>query len=90
MQAATVVKQKLEEDVERLQKLASTLPAGIAETSAVQADQTFDMSASDGATQPETTDIQAEIKSKKLQLEDVTRTLDENKAKVNNLSPNPM
>ena len=81
VQAATVVKQKLEEDIERLRKLATTLPPDANQQEAMQDGKTLDLAASEtgDASSP---DIDAELKHKLQQLTDVTKTLDEYESRV--------
>ena len=77
-----MVKQKLEEDVERLRKLAGSLPPGANEKEAMQDGQTVDMAASSETGHTASADLDAELKNKTQQLTDVTKTLDEFEFKV--------
>lgn len=79
VQAATVVKQKLQEDIDRLRNLATSLPPDADQQQAMQNGQTLDLPESGQTTEP---DINTELKSKLKQLTDVTRTLDECEARV--------
>lgn len=82
VQAATVVKQKLEEDIERLRKLATTLPPDAHQQEAMQDGKTLDLAASSETGVALSPDIDAELKHKLQQLTDVTKTLDEYESRV--------
>lgn len=84
VQAATVVKQKLEEDIERLRKLANTLPPNANQQEAMQDGKTLDLAASSETGEASSPDIDAELKHKLQQLTDVTKTLDEYESRVCN------
>lgn len=74
-----MVKQKLEEDIERLRNLATSLPPDADQQQAMQNGQTLDLPETGQAA---SSNINAELKSKMKQLTDVTRTLDECEARV--------
>ena len=78
--AAKIVKQKLDADVEQLRQVSSEPSAG--EGQAFRADQTVDLGTSEHGTPNAEQSLDAELKDKLHQLDSVSKTIDETETKV--------
>ncbi|DBA99171.1 hypothetical protein WJX82_006091 [Trebouxia sp. C0006] len=81
--AAKIVKQKLDADVEQLRQVSSEPSAG--EGQAFRADQTVDLGTSEHGTPNAEQSLDAELKDKLHQLDSVSKTIDETETKVSAL-----
>lgn len=80
VEAANIVKQKLEAEIEQLRQI-STEPSAEKEQ-AFRADQTVDLGTSEQGAPNAEQDLDAELKSKLQQLDQVHKTIDETESKV--------
>lgn len=78
--AAKIVKQKLDADIEQLRHVSSEPSAG--EEQAFRADQTVDLGTSEHGTTNAEQSLDAELKDKLQQLDFVSKTIDETETKV--------
>ncbi len=78
--AAKIVKQKLDADVEQLRHVSSEPSAG--QEQAFRADQTVDLGTSEHGTPNAEQSLDAELKDKLQQLDSVSKTIDETETKV--------
>ncbi|KAL0022130.1 hypothetical protein WJX79_005559 [Trebouxia sp. C0005] len=81
--AAKIVKQKLDADIEQLRHVSSEPSAG--EEQAFRADQTVDLGTSEHGTTNAEQSLDAELKDKLQQLDFVSKTIDETETKVSSL-----
>ena len=78
--AAKIVKQKLDADIEQLRQVSNEPSAG--EEQAFRADQTVDLGTSEHGTPNAEQSLDAELKGKLQQLDSVSKTIDETETKV--------
>ncbi len=78
--AAKIVKQKLDADIEQLRQVSSEPSAG--EEQPFRADQTVDLGTSEHGTPNAEQSLDAELKDKLQQLDSVSKTIDETETKV--------
>lgn len=86
VEAALVVKQKLEADIEQLRQISTEPSAGQGTGAGLRPDQTVDLGNSTPGVPTDEQNLDAELKGKLHQLQEVHKTIDETETKVASLT----